>query len=99
MPIFLAALGGVLLELTASFVGRALLALGLSVVSYTGMSASLSWLKTQAIGNLASLPAEMLGIMAYMKVGESISIIFSAILVRMLVNGLSGDTFKKWVTK
>jgi Protein of unknown function (DUF2523) len=99
MPVFLAAIGGVLLNVTASMVGRALLALGLSVVTYTGITATITWAKTQALSSLSSLPAEALGVMSVLKIGEAISIVFSAILVRLLVSGLSSDTVKRWVTK
>ena len=99
MPVFLAALGGVLLNITASLVGRVLLALGISVVTYTGIDTSLSWLKDQAIASTATLPAELLGLMAFLKIGECISIIASAVVMRQILNGVQGGTFKRWVTK
>lgn len=99
MPIFLAALGGVLLNITGSLVGRILLALGISVVTYTGVDASLTWLKDQAIASTATLPAELLGLMAFLKIGECISIIASAVIMRQVLDGVQAGTFKRWVTK
>lgn len=99
MPIFLAALGGVLLNITGSIVGRVLLALGIGVVTYTGIDTSLTWLKTQALSSAATLPSELLGLMAFLKIGECISIVTSAVIMRQVLDGVQSGTFKRWVTK
>ncbi len=99
MPVFIAAIGGMLLNLVGSLVGRVLLALGLSVVTYTGVDASLTWLKDQAVLSAAALPAELLGLLVFLKVGECISVITSAVAVRMLWQGLSGGSLKSWILK
>ncbi len=99
MPVFIAAIGGMLINLVGTLAGRVLIALGISVVTYTGMSSSLDWLKSGAIAAIGGLPGEVAGLIAYMKVGVCISIITSAIAARAIISGLSGDTFKKWVLK
>lgn len=99
MPAFIAALMGALIQIVGSLVGRVLVALGLSAVTYTGMSVTLNWLKSQAVTAALGLPADVIGMLSIMKVGASISIIFSAMLARLVVTGLSGDTVKKWVLK
>lgn len=99
MPIFIAAIGGMLLNLVGSLVGRVLVALGIGVVTYTGISASLAFLKQQAIASFFSLPPEVLSIVGAMKVGVAISIVSSALVARMVLNGLTGDTMKRWVYK
>lgn len=99
MPIFVAAIGGMLINLVGTLAGRVLVALGIGVITYTGVGASLDFLKDQAVSAFSGLPAEMLSIMGLMKVGVCISIITSAITARLLLNGLSGDTFKRWVHK
>jgi membrane protein insertase Oxa1/YidC/SpoIIIJ len=44
------------------------------------------------------MSAQLVQLLAFMKVGEAISIIFSALLVRLLLNGLSaGGTISKLV--
>ena len=65
-----AAIGGVLLQITASVVGRVLVALGIGVATYTGVDVTLGWVKTQALSYLAMLPQDYLGILAVLKVGE-----------------------------
>jgi len=79
--------------------GRVLLALGFSTVAYTGLSTSLTFLKSQAVSSFTGMGAQAVGLLAYMNVGECISIIFSAILARQLLNGLNGDTIKRLVQK
>lgn len=99
MPAFIAILWGALLSLTGSLVGRVLIALGLSVVTYTGLNASLDWLKSQAVVAMSGAGAQVLGMLGVMKVGECISIIFSAMLARQISQGLSSDSVKRWVLK
>lgn len=99
MPVFIAAIGGMLINLVGTLAGRVLIALGISVVTYTGVSASLDWMKSGAVSALGGLPAEMLGLIAFMKVGVCISIITSAIAARAIISGISGDSFKRWVLK
>lgn len=97
MPVFIAAIGGMLLNLVGSLVGRVLLALGLSVVTYTGVDVALSWLITQALASANTLPAELLQLLAFLKVGECISVITSAVAVRMLWQGMTSGSVKRWI--
>lgn len=99
MPVFLAALGGVLINLVGTLAGRVLIALGIGVVTYTGMSTTLDWLKTQALTSIQSLPPEVVGLLGLLQVGTCISIVTSAMAVRAVINGISGDSFKRWVLK
>lgn len=99
MPTFVAALLGGLLNIAGSLAGRMMLALGFGVATYTGVSSSLGWLKTQAISALSGAPANLVQLLAFMKVGECISIVFSAILARWALNGLNSDTIKRLVLK
>lgn len=99
MPVFVAAIGGMLINIVGSLVGRVLVALGMAVVTYTGVNASLDALKTQAIQSFAALPPEVFGMLSLMKVGVAISVVTSAIAARLLLDGLTSDTFKRWTLK
>lgn len=99
MPVFVAAIGGMLINLVGTLVGRVMIALGISVVTYTGMTVTLDWLKAGALQAVAGLPAQVIQILGILRVGQCISIVFSAILARLIIQGLQGDTIKKWVTK
>ena len=99
MPWLVGALLSGLIQIVGTFVGRVLVSLGAAVVTYTGMSATLTWLKTSAVTAAMGLGPEVVGMLSVLKVGTCISIIFSAMLARLLVTGLQGDSIKKWVTK
>lgn len=99
MPAFIAVILGGLIQICGSLVGRVLVALGLSVVTYSGLSVSIDFLKMQAVTAALSLPPEVVGMLSVLKVGTCISIIFSAMAARLLINGLTGDTIKKWVLR
>jgi len=90
-------IGGALLSLAGSFVLRVLMALGLSVVSYYGFSAGLDFFKNLVTSNLSGLPADMLSLLGYMKVGKALTIIFSAMLASVVVKGLSNGVYKRFV--
>lgn len=97
MPAFIAALLGGLINIAGTLAGRVFLALGISLVSYTGVSTSMAWLKAQAVASLSGAPANLVQLISFLGVGESISIITSAILVRATINGLQSDTIKRLV--
>ena len=60
MPVFIAAIGGMLINLVGTLAGRVLIALGISVVTYTGVSSSLDWMKAGALTALGGLPDALL---------------------------------------
>lgn len=97
MPIFVAALLGGLVNIAATLAGRVLIALGVGFVTYTGLSTSLDFFKNQAVQSLAGLPVEMISLIAFMGVGEAISIIVSALAIKMTLAGLTGGGIKKMV--
>lgn len=99
MPVFIAAIGGMLINLVGTLVGRVLIALGISVITYTGISTTLDFLKAQAIGAFAGLPPEVFGMLGVLRVGQCISIVTSAIAAKMVIDGVTSDSFKKWVHK
>lgn len=100
MPFFVSALLGGLVSMAPYVVGRVLIALGIGAVTYTGLSVTLNFLKTQVVSSLAGLPADVVGMLGFMKVGSAISIVFSAIVVRMTLEGLSaGGSISKLIKK
>lgn len=90
MPAFIAAFGGMLLNLAGSFLGQMLISAGISVVTYVGVDTALNKLKADALAAFSGLPAEMVGMLSYMKVGVAISIITSAVAVRLGISGMTG---------
>ena len=99
MPAFVAALIGGLISIIGTLVGKALISIGIGIIAYQGFKVVLDWLKDQMINSITSMDASIVSLVAYMKVGVSINIIFSALAVRMVLNGLQSDTLKKFVLK
>lgn len=90
MPVFIAALGGMFLNIAGSLAGQVLISLGISVITYVGVDTALSTLKADALSAFSGLPADLVSLLAYMKVGVSISIITSAVAVRLSLAGMTG---------
>lgn len=88
MPWFIASLLGGLRFAAGSIVVQALMGLGVGVVTYTGADISLDYLKGQALANLSGLPAELLGLLSFIKVGVFINIIISAMVARLTMTGV-----------
>lgn len=99
MPIWMLAVIGGLAYVITSFVGRVLIALGIGYVSFTGLSAWVGSVKDLVLSNLYALPPEFVQVMSLVKLDTCISILFSAISVRLILEGLSSDTITKMVIK
>lgn len=94
-----AALLGGLVNIAGTLAGQALIALGIGVATYTGMDASIQWLKTGFISAVGGLPAEIVGMLALMKVGSCVSMVISAILIKLTLSGLTSGTMKAFVKR
>lgn len=90
MPAFIAALWGGAMTVAGSIAGQVLISLGIGVVTYMGVDATLTKLKADALAALTGLPADLVGLMGYMKVGVAISIVTSAVAVKLGLNGMTG---------
>ncbi|GGH67676.1 hypothetical protein GCM10010975_37680 [Comamonas phosphati] len=90
MPVFIAALWGALLNIAGSLVGQVLISLGIAVVTYAGVDTTLDKLKSDAVTALMGLPPDLVALLSYLKVGVAISIITSAVAVRLTLSGMSG---------
>ncbi|QHI96751.1 DUF2523 domain-containing protein [Xylophilus rhododendri] len=99
MPAIAAAIGWVLLQVAGSFAVQMLVGLGVGVLTFSGMDVTLGWLKTQALASFSALDPTIVGLLAYMKVGVAMNIIFSALVMRLTLAGVQSGTFKKWVHK
>lgn len=100
MPWIVSVFLGGLLQLVSSFVGRVLVALGFGYVEYVGISALVDNAKTQASGLIASVGASSLADWAgFFRIDVHLSIVLSAIGVKVLLNALGGDKVRKLVQK
>jgi hypothetical protein len=95
---FVPALVGALAGAMGSFIGRAILALGIGFVTYSGITVALNVMKQSVITGVSSLPSDALGLVSYLWLDKGITIIFSAVAVSLAMRGLNGSikrmTFK-----
>lgn len=76
-------IGTWLLSMVQPLIGRILAALGFSVVTVVGFTATIETLRQNLISSVNALPADMLGIMLLAGVGESVGMILGAIAFRL----------------
>jgi len=99
MLAFIGSLAGALLSLVGSHVLRVLTALGLGILTYEGFSAALDFFKNPVLSSFSGLPADILSLLGYMKVGKSLTIIFSALLASVAIKGLTNGVYKRFVLR
>jgi len=99
MPVIATILVGALLSILETAVGRVLGALGMGFATFSGVSGLLAVLKNQAIQNFHSVPAEVYQMFGLLKLGVAISILFSAVTIRLTLAGMSkgGDMVKSFM--
>lgn len=90
---------GAFIAAAPTLVGQVLVSLGLAAVTYTGFDAAIGWLKSSSVTALMGLPSEVVGMLSLMRVGSCVSMIFSALVIRLALTGMAAGTFKKLVTK
>lgn len=90
---------GVLAQILPSLIGRVLLALGISFVTYTGMSVAIDGLYASAQSSFSGLPAETLNLLAYLWVDKALSVVFSAFTAALAIKTLKTGSITKMVTK
>jgi hypothetical protein len=98
MPFLLNLLGG-LVTICGPLVGRVLLALGLSYVTYTGYDVSINWLLTQIKSNFSAMPVQIVSFLTWLWVDKAISMVFSAYAAAMVIKVGTSGTVTKLVRK
>lgn len=96
---FIAALIGALVQAAGSLVGRVLLSLGIGYAVYSGVDTSIAWAKSQVVQHLGALGSQAVATMGALQVGRIISIITSALMTRLALQGMTGGTLKKFTVK
>lgn len=101
MPI-LYALGGILLNLVGSILGRVLIGLGIGFAAYQGINVGTDFLVLQIKNNISGMPAEIVSLLSWLWVDKAISMLFSAYAVALsfkLGEGAVSGVVKKMVRK
>jgi len=95
MPYIVSAALGVLIQLAGSLVGRVLLALGFGFVEFVGLKTLVGYIFTSIKGSMVALSPSMLAWAGFFRLDVHISIIASAITMKLLLNSMNTDRFRK----
>lgn len=95
---FIAALVGGFIQAAGTMVGRVMIALGFSYATYSGLDASLSWMKDQISSSFGGVSSQALDVLGAANVGSAVAVVVSAISARMILTGLV-DGAKRLVVK
>lgn len=98
MPFITALLGG-LLTIAGSMVGRVLLALGMTYVTYSGFDVGINWLLERIKDNVAGMPAEVVSFLAWCWVDKAIGLLFSSYSAALVIKMAGGTSLTKLVTR
>jgi len=90
--ILLGALGAAL----PSLIGRILLALGIGLVSYTGLTVGTNYLSQYIITNLQGAPAIMAGFLGWVGIDSALNLIFSTFTACLALKTFSKMSITKW---
>jgi hypothetical protein len=102
MPWIIAALWTAFRAILPSLVGQALLAVGVAVITTTGVNIALDSFKSQLLDSLHGLPADTVALLGFMKVGVCVSMVFGALAARLTRKGMqaaAGGTLKSFTKK
>lgn len=91
-----AALIGGILEAMGSLIGRALISAGVGVVSYKLLDTSIAWAESKFFTAAGGLPSATVQVLGVMEVDTSVTMICSAILLRLTFKGLSAGVMKSF---
>lgn len=87
MPVFIAALVGALASSAGQIVIKVLLALGIGYISFQGFDFLVESTKNDVMASLGSFSPLTVQLLGVLKVGVCINIMFSAVVIRLTLNG------------
>lgn len=100
MPWIVSVLLGGLIQIVGSLVGRVIVALGFGFVEYVGVSALIDQIKLDAQGYINAVGASDLAAWAgFFRIDVHLSIIISAVGVKVLLSALTGDKVRRLVQR
>lgn len=100
MPMIVSWILAGLIQVAGSLVGRVLLALGFGFVEFAGFSALVDNVKAQASSLIGAVGnSELAAWAGFFRIDVCLSILLSAIGVKVLLNSLGGDKVRRLVQK
>lgn len=82
----------------STLVGRILVALAITYVSYSGIDILLNNMKALAFQHMGSM-GPLVGVVGMLKLGESLNVVVSAVLAKYTIAGLTNGSITRMVFK
>lgn len=98
MPLFVGLIWGGLVSVLSSLVGRILIALAITYVSYQGIDVLIQSVKSSALANMGSMGV-LSGVVGMLKLGECLNVVISAVVAKYTIGGLTSGAVTKMVLK
>jgi len=98
MPVLIGLVWGGFISILGSIVGRVLVMLAISYVTYSGIDLLLDSVKAQAfiaMGNMGILS----GVVGMLKLGESLNVVVSAVVAKFTIGGLTNGSVTRLAFK
>ena len=97
--ILIGSLIGALAQAMGSLVGRALLALGVGFVTFSGFSLLGDWVFALIQSNVSALPAEISSFVAWLWVDKALSLVMSAWTAALAIKTAGGADLTRMVIR
>ena len=85
---------GALLDVMGSLAGQVLIALGIGYFTYSGLDTSIAWAKAQFFTSAGGLPPLAIQIMGILQLDQVVSMLVSAVTMRMTMKGMAAGAIK-----
>lgn len=96
-PFFAALIGG-FVQASGTMVGRVMIALGFTYMTYSGLDASFGWMKDQISSSFGDVPAQAMAVLSAARVGSAVAVVVSAMAAKMVLSGIV-DGARKLIVK
>lgn len=99
LPLIIGSIVGGLASAVGSMVGRVLVSLGITYVTYYGVDSMLDWARNEVLAKLNGLPADIVIVLGLLQVPAIVNMYFSAWIASFVLTGLQAGAFTKMVQR
>jgi hypothetical protein len=98
MPLLIAELLGAIGFCMASLVGRVLLSLGISFITFVGVTGLISTISSSVMSSMNGLSGDILGLAGYLWIDKGITVVFSAWTAAIALKLAGSDTVTSMIS-
>ena len=98
MQFIVAELIGALAVALRGLVGRVLISLGISFVTFVGVTQLITAVKQHVFSSMSSMPGQILGLIGYLWIDKGITMVFSAWTAAVALKLAGSDTITSMIT-